>query len=182
VYEELARTPGVPWERIEIFFADERAVAPDDPLSNHRLVRETLGSRFSNRPDAVHRMEAERDDLDAAAAEYDAMLPAALDLLVLGMGEDGHTASLFPGHPALGEERRRVLGVEGPAIPPRRMTITPPVIRAARATLMLVAGRAKAAAVARALAGDYDPVACPAQLARAGVWVLDQPAAAQLPS
>ena len=182
VYQELARVKDLPWNRLEIFFADERAVAASDPLSNYRLVRETLGVRFSQRPDALHRMEADRGDLDAAAAEYDAMLPAALDLLVLGVGEDGHTASLFPGHSALGEERRRVLAVEGPAIPPWRMTITPPVLRAARSTLVLVAGAAKAAAVARALDGDYDPVSCPAQLARGGVWVLDQPAAARLQS
>jgi 6-phosphogluconolactonase len=180
VYQELARNDDIPWNSLEIYFADERAVPADSPQSNYRLVREMLGSRFAGRPGSVHRMEADRDDLAAAAGEYAAILPAALDLLVLGMGEDGHTASLFPQHPALGEEHRKVLDVSGPATPPRRLTITPPVIRAARATLMLVAGAAKAAAVARARDGEYNPVSCPAQLARAGVWILDQPAAALL--
>jgi 6-phosphogluconolactonase len=180
VYQELARTPGRQWERVNLYFADERAVAAGDPRSNYRLVSETLGDRFSGRPRAIHRMEAERPDLAQAAADYEALLPVQLDILVLGMGEDGHTASLFPHHPAASEERRRVLGVHGPAEPPWRMTITPPVIRAARATLMLVAGEAKAIAVARAVAGAYDPMACPAQWARDGCWILDQPAAARL--
>lgn len=180
VYQELARTPGLPWDRVTLYFADERAVPPDDPRSNYRLVTETLGARFSARPGSIHRMEAERPDLAQAAAEYESLLPIQLDLLVLGMGEDGHTASLFPHHPATREERRRVLGIEGPAEPAGRMTITPPVIRAARATLMLVSGEAKAAAVARAVTGAYDPVACPAQLARGGCWILDQSAATRL--
>jgi 6-phosphogluconolactonase len=181
VYQELARNHRLPWTHVDLYFADERAVPPDSPLSNYRLVSETLGSRFSQGPGAIHRMAAERDDLAQAASEYEVILPAALDLLVLGMGEDGHTASLFPHHPALAEERRRVLGVCGPADPPWRMTITPKVIQAARTTLMLVAGSAKAAAVARARSGVYDPLSCPAQLARAGTWILDSPAAAQLP-
>ena len=181
VYQELARNHRIPWTHVEIYFADERAVPPVSPLSNYRLVSETLGSRFSQRPGAIHRMEAERGDLAQAAGDYEAILPAPLDLLVLGMGEDGHTASLFPHHPALVEERRRVLGVHGPADPPWRMTITPPVIRAARTTLMLVAGSAKASAVARTR-GAWDPASCPAQLARDGVWILDLAAAAELPS
>ena len=126
-------------------------------------------------------MEAERKDRARAAEEYDAVLPARLDLLVLGMGEDGHTASLFPQHAAVGEKRRRVLAVEGPYPPRDRLTITPPVIHAARLTLMLVAGANKARAVARALRGPDDALACPAALARTGVWILDQPAGATLP-
>lgn len=181
VYQELARNDAIPWQRLEVYFADERAVPADSPLSNYRLVSEALRPRFPAGSPAIHRMEAERDDLAEAADEYEALLPAALDLLVLGMGEDGHTASLFPHQPAVNEERRRVLGVHGPADPPWRMTITPPVIRAARVTLMLVAGAAKAASVARARGDVYDPMSCPAQLARDGVWILDEPAAAQLP-
>ena len=180
VYQELARNNEIPWQRIEVYFADERAVPAASPLSNYRLVNETLGHRFSHRRRAMHRMEADRDDLAQAAAEYESILPAALDLLVLGMGEDGHTASLFPHHPALEEERRRVLGVQGPADPPWRMTITPPVIRSAGATLMLIAGGGKAATVARARSGVYDPNSIPAQLARNGTWILDRPAAAGL--
>lgn len=182
VYQELAGAPGLPWERLEVYFTDERAVPATDPESNYRLVSETLGPRFSGRASSIHRMEADRSDLAQAAAEYEASLPAELDVLVLGMGEDGHTASLFPGHPATSEERRRVLGIRGPATPPWRMTITPPVILAAREILMLVAGSAKAAAVARVYRDPYDPVACPAQLARHALWILDEQAASQLPT
>ena len=179
VYQELARDDGVPWEQVELFFADERAVPVDDHRSNYRLVRETLGSRFEGRIESIHRMEADRPDLVQAAEEYEARIPARFELLVLGMGEDGHTASLFPGHPATGETRRRVLAVTGP-VSPGRITITPPVFRAARTTLMLVAGEAKAAAVASALRGPFDPVHCPAQLAQPGTWILDEPAASLL--
>ena len=180
VYARLARSESISWDRVEIFFADERAVPPDDGESNFRLVMETLGVVFSGRPQAIHRMEADRADLGQAALEYESQIPPALDVLVLGMGADGHTASLFPGDPAVGEARRRVVAITGPSSLPWRMTITPPVIRAARATLMLVAGAPKAAAVARALAGPFDPLQCPAQLAREGTWILDQPAAEAL--
>lgn len=180
VYEQLARNDTVPWEQVELFFADERAVPSSDHRSNYRLVREALGSRFEGRIGSIHRMEADRPDLEQAAEEYEIQMPARFDLLVLGMGEDGHTASLFPGHPATGEKRRRVLAVTGPVSPPGRITITPPVIREAATTLMLVAGEAKAAAVANALRGPFDPARCPAQLARPGTWILDEPAASLL--
>src|SRR5881409_3358442 len=127
-------------------------------------------------------VEGERRDLDAAAADYGRELPAALDVLVLGMGSDGHTASLFPGSPAVLERRRRVILVESPKPPRQRITITPPVIAAARQVVVLVTGRDKAPAVARALDGDApSPSEGPAVLARDGVWFLDPLAAAQLP-
>ena len=130
----------------------------------------------------VHRIEGERRDLDAAAADYGRELPAALDVLVLGMGSDGHTASLFPGSPAVLERRRRVMLVDSPKPPRQRITITPPVIAAARQVVVLVTGRDKAPAVARALDGDApSPSEVPAVLARDGVWFLDPLAAAQLP-
>ena len=182
VYLELVGTDTVPWEGVELFFADERAVPAGDPRSNYRLVTETLGSRFAGRPGAIHRMEADRPDLEQAAQDYENRIPHRFDLLVLGMGEDGHTASLFPGHPAIREEHRRVLAIRGPAMPPWRMTITPPVIRDAAVTLMLVAGEAKAAAVRETWQGPLDPVRCPAQLAREATWILDQPAASLLGS
>jgi 6-phosphogluconolactonase len=180
VYQQLAHAGTVPWDRVELFFADERAVPPTDPRSNYRLVADTLGPRFQNRPEAIHRMEGESPDLDRAAANYEGIIPARFALLVLGMGEDGHTASLFPGHPAVGEGRRRVLAVQVPASPPARLTITPRVIAEARTVLVLVAGAAKAAAAQTALRGPLDPVRCPAQLAREGTWILDRPAAALL--
>lgn len=182
VYQRLARSLSVPWGRVEIYFADERAVAPTSQESNYRLVNETLVINLPGGVAAVHRMEAERSDRALAAEEYETVLPARLDVLVLGMGEDGHTASLFPRHPAVSEKRRRVLAVEGSYPPRDRLTITPPVMNAARLTLMLVEGANKAPAVVRALRGPDDPLACPATLARNGVWILDQPAGAQLRS
>jgi 6-phosphogluconolactonase len=179
-YQHLSGLPDLPWKRVDIYFADERAVPPRHAESNHRLVTESLLSRLPGGVASVHRMEADRSDLARAAEEYEAVLPQHLDVLVLGMGEDGHTASLFPHHPAVSEERRRVLAVEVPNPPRWRMTITPPVLRAARATMMLVQGTRKAPAVARACRGPEAPIACPAQLARNGLWILDEEAASQL--
>jgi 6-phosphogluconolactonase len=180
VYRLLAATPNLDWSRVDVFFGDERAVPPDDPESNYGMVRASLLSRVPVPEDRVHRMEAERPDRDAAARAYDQALPPALDLLVLGVGPDGHTASLFPGSAALDERRRRVVPVTGPPPPAARLTITPPVIAAARRVVVLAAGADKAAAVARALEGPRSPKDTPAQLARRADWFLDRAAAARL--
>lgn len=183
VYRRLAdELPGCEhWSRIDVFFGDERCVPPDDPASNYRTAREALLDRVPIAPAQVHRMEGERADRDAAARAYEAILPVRLDLLVLGLGADGHTASLFPGAPALAETRRRVLPVRGtPAAPLDRLTITPPVILDARLTLVLVAGEDKAEALARAIESQYAPENTPGQLARAGLWLADSAAAARL--
>jgi 6-phosphogluconolactonase len=103
-----------------------------------------------------------------------------LDVVVLGIGEDAHTASLFPGAAALDEAVRRVLPVVGPKPPPQRLTLTAPVLRAARLCLMLASGAGKADAVKRALLDPIDVKAVPSQLARQGVWFLDPAAAAAL--
>lgn len=179
VYEHLAALPGVSlnWKGTSFYFGDERAVAPDHPDSNYRLARESLLSRIPAAPDRVHRMEAERDDLDRAALEYDALLPPALDLLLLGMGVDGHVASLFPGSAALTETARRVVPVVGGVPHLARLTITPTVIWDVREIIVMVSGSSKQEAVARALEGPFDPLACPAQLVRRASWILDRPAA-----
>ncbi len=180
VFERLAAIPAVPWRVVEIYFADERAVPPDHPEGNYTLVQECLVSRLAESPAAVHRMRADHASLEEAAGEYARLLPAALDILVLGIGEDGHTASLFPGHPEVREEDRRVVPAMGPSAPQARLTITPPVIRSALARIMLVSGLNKATAVARACEGPKDPNGCPAQLARDGTWIMDRPAASLL--
>ncbi len=160
----------LPWPALDFFFGDERAVPPEDPESNYRMAQETL---FGSHPGSrVHRMEAERPDLDRAAGEYAKLLPDAIDVLLLGMGPDGHTASLFPGSPALDERARKVVAVIGPKPPPRRLTITPPVIEAAREIVVLVRGADKAAALQRAREGAWNPKETPAQLARRGTWIV----------
>jgi 6-phosphogluconolactonase len=108
------------------------------------------------------------------------LLPPRLDVLVLGMGADGHTVSLFPGSGALDERRRLVVPVAGTKPPAKRLTITPPVIEAARKVAVITTGDDKAAMVARAIEGPFTPTAVPVQLARRGVWFLDQAAAARL--
>jgi 6-phosphogluconolactonase len=163
-----------------VFFGDERRVPADDPASNYRMVKEALLGRVPIEPSQVHRMEGERPDHDEAARAYEAVLPQRLDLLVLGLGDDGHTVSLFPGAPSLAESRRRVIAVSAPISPRDRLTITPPVIRDARLTIGLVAGAAKAEALARVVDGPYAPDRTPGQLARAGLWIADTAAAARL--
>jgi len=182
VYERLAvELPDRDsWSRIDVFFGDERCVPPGDPASNYRMAKEALFDRVALDASQVHRMECERFDRDQAARAYEAILPENLDLLVLGLGEDGHTASLFPGAPALAETRRRVLAVKSPRPPLDRLTITPPVILDARLVLVLVAGADKADALARAIDGPYAPQHTPGQLARNGLWIVDPAAAAQL--
>lgn len=168
------------WSRMDLFFGDERCVPPGDPASNYRMAREALLDRVPAGASQVHRMEGERRDRNEAALAYETILPDRLDLLVLGLGADGHTASLFPGAPSLVETRRRVLAVRAPNPPVERLTITPPVILDARLTIVLAAGPDKAVVLARAIDGPYAPGETPAQLARAGIWIVDTAAAAQL--
>ncbi len=183
VYAELA-APGlarrIDWSRVDAYFGDERAVPPNHPDSNYRRASAVLLSHVPIPAAQIHRMEGERSDLEAAAADYERLLPPALDVLLLGMGPDGHTASLFPGAPALGERERLVVVVTSPKPPPLRLTITPPVIAAARRVAVLATGKEKASAAARALEGPATPQEIPARLVRHGVWFLDRAAAALL--
>jgi 6-phosphogluconolactonase len=183
VYRRLAGAPfaaRIAWQSVEIFFGDERAVPPTDPESNYAMAGAALLDHVAVPAAQVHRMEAERADRDAAARAYERVLPERLNLLLLGMGADGHTASLFPGAPALVERRRRVVPATGPTAPRQRLTITPPVIAAARRVVVLVAGADKAATIARVLQGPVQPCELPVQLALGGVWFVDREAAARL--
>jgi 6-phosphogluconolactonase len=182
-YEVLgtsALAGAVPWGAVDWYFGDERGVGFDHPESNYRLAAGTL---FAGRPDALARawrMPADAADAEAAARAYGRLLPDPLDVVILGMGEDGHTASLFPGSPALDERLERVVPVTGPRPPVRRMTITPPVIEAARHVLVLVSGAGKAATLARALKGPLDARSLPVQLARGRDFIVDAAAASAL--
>jgi 6-phosphogluconolactonase len=180
VYRQLASASSIDWTRVDVFFGDERAVPPDHPDSNYLMVNRVLLSRVPVPAGQVHRMEAERSDRQAAALDYERLLPPQLDILVLGMGPDGHTASLFPGSAALDQRQRLVLPVIGAKPPPERLTITPPVIEAARRVAVIATGGDKAVIVARAIEGPLAPKDVPVQLARRGTWFLDQAAAGRL--
>ena len=180
---EPACQASMPWALTRVFWCDERCVPPDDPMSNFGAARRALLSRLAPPPAQVNRMEAETADHEAAAIRYAARLPERLDLLVLGMGEDGHTCSLFPHSPLLHEREHRVaLVTESPKPPSCRLTITPPVLETARCLLMLVTGKSKARAVADALTTPRPIDTLPARLAHRGAWLLDAEAASELPA
>lgn len=173
------------YDRLEVFWSDERAVPPDHPESNYRLAWETWLSRVPLDPARVHRIRGE-DDPEAAAARYEEELrtalgdPPRLDLILLGIARDGHTASLFPHAPALASERW-VAAARAPAPPRWRVTFTPHLIRKALRVIVLAAGREKARAV-RAAVLDPPSEALPASLLRGEhvLWYLDGAAAAGL--
>jgi 6-phosphogluconolactonase len=182
---ELIAERGVEWEALELWFGDERALPPDDPESNFAMVAETLLEGLRPPPPVVHRIPGELG-AQAAAAEYARELGAhapadpggvpVLDLVLLGLGEDGHTASLFPNFPALEVRGVPCVAVlDAPKPPPERVTLTLEVLNAARRTVVLAVGAGKAEAVARALAGP-DP-AVPASLLEAAELVVDRAAA-----
>lgn len=157
-YEVLAERGTLARPGVEVFFADERCVPPDDHASNYRLVAETAGDAGN-----VHRIHGE-DDPDDAARAYEALLrerfgagPPAFDLILLGIGADGHTASLFPDSPELAERGRWVVATRAPHDWVRRVTLTLPVLNAARTVLMLATGAEKAGAVAGVLGGEPSP-------------------------
>jgi 6-phosphogluconolactonase len=183
-YRALAEPPlrdQLDWSRVDLLFADERAVAADDRESNLRLVRETLLAGLADPGPRVVRMRADAVPPDGALAEYERALETPLDLLMLGVGADSHTASLFPGSPLLSDRERRVAMVlDSPKPPARRMTILPRAIEEARAVIVLVSGADKSRAVARALEEDVDAASCPARMLRDRSWFLDREAAAGL--
>lgn len=180
VYREIAKIDGMPWDRIDLFFGDERAVPPDHQDSNFGMAQDTLIGPLGLRAEKMHRMEAERPDLDTAARDYERGLPDRVDILLLGIGADGHTASLFPASPLLTILDRDIGSAESLAHEHRRMTILPRVIQRASSCIVLAAGAAKAEAVACALDARSTLEDCPAALARQAIWVLDRDAASQL--
>jgi len=188
LFPRLARAP-LDWARVSFWWADERAVPPQHPESNYRLAHE-LWLAPARVPEAnVHRMPAGAADLDAAAADYARELaalagdPPRIDWALLGLGEDGHVASLFPGHLLLLEERRTVAAVaDSPKPPPRRLTVTMPVLASAALVVVGAFGSAKAAAIAEGLgdAASLSPVALLLRRAARLLVLLDPPAAAKL--
>jgi 6-phosphogluconolactonase len=163
-YERLAAM-GVDWSGCTLWFGDERCVPPDDERSNFGMVRDALLDRLAGEAVDVRRIAGELGP-DEGAAAYERELRQSFgeeiprfDLLLLGLGPDGHCASLFPGHPALEERERLAVGVARAGLAPwvARVTLTLPVLNAARQVVFLVTGADKAAAVERAFSGQPDP-------------------------
>ena len=185
----------MPWENLELYWVDERGVGPDDAESNYRMTRETLLDHVPLRPEQIHRMEGELNP-DDAALRYESDLRSSFhlegderpqfDLVALGMGPDGHTASLFPHTAALHERSRLVVANHVPQKDTWRITLTWPVINHASSVFFLIAGADKAAILKEVLTGPRDPDSLPSQL----IWpssgiltlILDKAAAALLPA
>ena len=172
----------IDWPRVTVLFADERAVSPGHPDSNYRLVRETLLGPAGIPEENVHRMRGEVSGLKAEAHDYEAFLVEPIDLLLLGVGSDGHIASIIPGTAVAEEKIRRVVAVtNSPKPPPSRLTLTPRAIREAREGVVMASGADKAQVVAQALEGEGEPGLVPARWVRDRDWYLDRKAAKLLP-
>jgi 6-phosphogluconolactonase len=200
LYELLAERPfsgNLDWSKVEFFWGDERVVSPDDPRSNFRMAREAMLDKLKIAPARIHRIRAEQPDLDAAARAYEEEIervlgkvagvgsyPPHFNLFLLGMGPDGHTASIFPDTDALEETERWVIPVDVPSLGVKRITMTPPLINSAHFIIFMVAGAAKAGVVASVLQGPRDPRRCPAQLIHPltgeVIWFADRAASAKL--
>jgi 6-phosphogluconolactonase len=196
LYDLLAKAPfasQIPWASVHLFWGDERCVPPDHADSNYRMTKELLLDRVPIPPANVHRMPGEMDPIEAAAryeeelreffAPHRAGFPV-FDFILLGLGEDGHTASLFPGTRAIRESARWVLGHNVDAQKGWRITLTPPAINATRKVVFIVAGAGKASVLRDILEGPYQPDFLPAQIIRPNggelLWMLDSDAAALL--
>jgi 6-phosphogluconolactonase len=177
-----------PWDHVHLFWGDERYVPADHPLSNYRMTRETLISHVPIPAANVHPVPTNLLTPQAAAAAYDAELrkffgsaPPAFDVTLLGIGPEGHTASLFPGSPALEEKKKWVEAVTAQAAPPNRLTFTLPVLNQSRNTYFLAAGAEKKE-ILDAIRAESDPAHSQYPAARIQpvdgrvLWFLDEPA------
>jgi 6-phosphogluconolactonase len=193
-YALLAREQGIVWNGVFVLWVDERAVPPGDERSNYRWAKATLLEGAPIPPENIHRMVAEREDRDVAAREYEASIRATVasgadgvpsfDVAVMGIGDDGHTASLFPGDAGVDVVDRLVVAVAGSGTREPRLTITRPLIEHARRIFFLVSGQGKRAAVERAWEDDGDVHATPARVLRGCrgqvIWIADEAAAGSL--
>jgi 6-phosphogluconolactonase len=176
------------WARTDVFWGDDRAVAPDHDDSNYGQAKAAWLDRASIPPDRVHRMHGERPDLDAAARDYEATLTGTLgatpifDFFFLGVGPDGHVCSLFPGHPLLEERTRLAVAIhDSPKPPPRRITLTMPALTQSRLIVVTAEGQRKAEAMRAAIDDPASPLPVARVLREAPrVVVLLDPAAARL--
>lgn len=188
LYQKLAFEPlmnQMPWANVHVYFGDERCVPPTHPDSNFRMASETLLDLVPIPPGNIHRMRGEIEP-QAAAIEYGQLLKqtfgdGGLDLAILGMGEDGHTASLFPGSPALDEMEHRCLGVYVEQVKAWRLTLSAAFLNRSKEILFLVTGASKAPTLHEVLEGERDSHRLPVQLVAPTdgrvVWLLDAAAA-----
>ncbi|MBA2453294.1 MAG: 6-phosphogluconolactonase [Chloroflexia bacterium] len=191
MHELLAQRPHVDWSRVHVFWGDERTVPPDHEESNFRMAKESLLDRASIPEDQIHRMAGEKDPV-VAAEEYEKKIQAVFnvrppemprfDVVILGMGADGHTASLFPDTKALLELKRYAVANHVPQQNTVRLTLTFPVLNAAQLVIFMVAGADKAGAVERCLQGteDVPPAGQVQPTDGQRRWLLDAEAAARL--
>lgn len=184
------RSPDIPWSKIHLFFGDERHVPPDHPDSNFRMANEAMISKVPIPAENVHRVHSENEDAAAAALQYDETIAQVFglkentlprfDLVLLGMGPDGHTASLFPGTRAVHELRRRVVANWVPKFNSFRITLTRPVLNNAAQVMLLVSGADKAQALSEVMGSgspdDY-PVKYIQPTSGGLLWLLDKAAA-----
>jgi 6-phosphogluconolactonase len=183
-YREAAEREG-DWSRVDLWWGDERCVPPDDEESNYGMAKRALLDRLERQPRSVHRIKGELPKEEAAAEYADEIAGASLDLLLLGMGPDGHIASLYPNAPTLRQRKAAIAAEAGLEPFIDRVTLSLPKLRSAREILFLIAGDSKADAAARAFTGKPSPDT-PASLVRARdgrtVAILDRAAAAKLPA
>lgn len=194
----------VPWSMIHFFWSDERCVPPDHPESNYNTANELLLSQVPVPPENIHRFKGELSDPEIAAQDYEKQLrtffiagPGAnltgtaplmqfprFDLVLLGLGADGHTASLFPGTAALSVTHRIAVANTVPSLNTQRLTLTAPTINNARNVTFLVSGADKAETLRQVLEGPQRPEALPSQLIKPGngtlLWLVDEAAASRL--
>jgi 6-phosphogluconolactonase len=198
IYELLATRfrLSVDWKEVQFWWGDERCVPPDDRQSNYAMANRTLLSHLALRPEQVHRVRGELAPEEAARA-YEQELKSTFSLrdgefprfglVMLGLGDNRHTLSLFPGHQAAIEEKQRlVVADEVEATPRARVTFTPPVANQAQRAMFVATGKEKAQAVRDVIAGPRDPLKFPAQIIEpsdgALIWLLDKAAASLLPN
>lgn len=197
LYKSLASEPfltGVAWPVLHLFWGDERFVPPDHPASNYRMVKETLLSSVPLPSANIHRVPTERGEPEFVAAAYQQEIRQffglsrnevpRFDVVLLGMGEDGHTASLFPETPVLEESKLLVAATYVQQLASYRVTLTFPVLNHACNVIFLVSGEAKARALRDVLRGEYRPAKLPAQRVQptggALTWIVDRAAASKL--
>jgi 6-phosphogluconolactonase len=180
LYNYWAVSSALPLGHIRLLFGDERSVPPDHDDSNYALAMRTLLVNGLPSSCEITRMEAECPDRDAVARRYEQLIPEEVDVLLLGMGMDGHVASIFPYDAALQPGSRSVLPVTGPTSPRERLTITPRVIAHARSVFLLATGAEKGQVLAEALKSPEDYMSLPVRLTLGGTWLLDDEAARQV--